>query len=180
MEVMLLPIGKKHEDLSAAEVVIRMGVRKVLIMESRKVEKWKTRTLPNGPSPRPPYREGVITFKPRLRGSELSAPRPIGRGRGRVLWGWFLLYRQLTTPSEVSRAVRAAITIWTMALTISFFIFIQSIFSLEFIVHSLGVQSHLQCDCREYKHLQCDKIMFRIKNPDTLSGRITNAPEQGF
>jgi hypothetical protein len=49
--------------------------------------------------------------------------------------------------------------------------------SLEFIVHSLGVQSNLQFDCREYKHLQCDKIMFRIKNPDTLSGRITNAPE---
>ena len=110
---------------------------KVLIMESRKVEKWKTRTLPNGPSPRPPYREGVITFKPRLRGSELSAPRPIGRGRGRVrrvVCLFFLLYRQLTTPSEVSRAVRAAITIWTMALTISFFIFIQSFF--EFRVHS--------------------------------------------
>ena len=42
---------------------------------------------------------------------------------------------------------------------------------------SSEVQSHLQCDCREYKHLQCDKIVFRIINPDTLCGRITNAPE---
>ena len=84
------------------------------------------------------------------------------------------LYRQLTTPSEVSRAVRAAITIWTMALTISFFIFIQCFF--EFIVHSSEVQSHLQCDCREYKHLQCDKSCFGLKILTLFPGALQMRP----
>ncbi len=52
------------------------------------------------------------------RGRPTPIPLPIWRGvdtfggRGQ---------RQLTTPSEVSKAVRAAITIWMMALMMSFF-----------------------------------------------------------
>ena len=56
--------------------VIRMGVRKVLIMESRKVEKWKTRTLPLTP----PYRAGSNY----LQAQNHLLPAPVGEGQG---WG---------------------------------------------------------------------------------------------
>ena len=53
------------------------------------------------PPPAPPFQGGGIDAEGRF-------------GRG--------LYRQLTTPSEVSKAVSAAIIICKIALTISFFI----------------------------------------------------------
>ena len=55
----------------------------------------------------------------------INHPQPLlskegGEGSERSFGGSF--YRQLITPSEVSKAVRAAITIWMIALMMSFFI----------------------------------------------------------